>query len=44
MQHHFFAIPALRPEGARDEINTFCAAHRVVTVERQFAPRPAVMA
>jgi superfamily II DNA helicase RecQ len=33
---HFFAIPALEPTCAQDELNRFCAAHRVVSVERQF--------
>lgn len=33
---HFFAIPALHPEDAQPQLNAFCAAHRVVAVERQF--------
>lgn len=33
---HFFAIPALHPEEAQSELNAFCAAHRVVSIERQF--------
>lgn len=36
LQYHFFSIPALHPQQAQDELNRFCAAHRVVTVERQF--------
>ena len=36
MQQHFFAVPALHPEAAQEEVNAFCAAHRVVAVERQF--------
>lgn len=36
MSLHFFAIPALQPQPAQDELNRFCAAHRVVAVERQF--------
>jgi len=35
MSLHFFAIPALLPQAAQDEFNAFCAAHRVVQVERQ---------
>lgn len=33
---HFFAIPALHPEDAQAELNAFCAAQRVVAIERQF--------
>lgn len=33
---HFFAIPALHPEDAENELNAFCAAQRVVAIERQF--------
>lgn len=33
---HFFAIPALHPGDAQHEVNAFCAAHRVVSIERQF--------
>ena len=36
MQMHFFAIPALDPQTAQDELNRFCASHRVAAVERQF--------
>ena len=36
MSLHFFAIPALQAQAAQDEFNAFCAAHRVVQVERQF--------
>jgi len=36
MQMHFFAVPALDPRAAQDELNRFCAAQRVVSVERQF--------
>lgn len=35
MSMHFFAIPALNPATAQDELNRFCNAHRVVSVERQ---------
>jgi superfamily II DNA helicase RecQ len=36
MPQHFFAIAALAPQPAQDELNRFCAGHRVVAVERQF--------
>lgn len=36
MSLHFFAIPALDPAAAQDALNAFCAAHRVVQLERQF--------
>jgi hypothetical protein len=36
MSLHFFSIPALQPQMAQDEFNAFCAAHRVLQVERQF--------
>lgn len=36
MTLHFFAIPALSPQPAQDELNRFCLAHRVVSIERQF--------
>lgn len=35
MSLHFFAIPALEPGPAQDELNAFCAAQRVASVERQ---------
>lgn len=42
---HFFAIPALHPEDAQAELNAFCAAQRVIGIERMlvdssFACRP----
>ena len=37
MTLHFFAVPALSPQPAQDDFNRFCLAHRVVTIERQFA-------
>lgn len=36
MSQHFFAIPALDPHPAQDELNSFCEMHRVVAVEREF--------
>lgn len=36
MQRHYFAIPALDPRPAQDELNQFCASHRVAGVESQF--------
>lgn len=36
MSYHFFTIPALEPAAAQAELNDFCAAHRVVQVDRQF--------
>ena len=35
MALYFFAIPALDPQLAQDELNRFCAAQRVVAIERQ---------
>lgn len=36
MSLHFFAIPAMDPDTAQEECNRFCAAHRVVTLEKHF--------
>ncbi len=36
MKLHFFMIPAVEPAEAAEELNRFCAAHRVVDVERHF--------
>ena len=36
MRLRFFTVPAQSPEPAQDELNAFCAQHRVVTVEKQF--------
>lgn len=36
MTRHYFAIPALHPQAAQDELNAFCAAHRVVAVDQQW--------
>ena len=36
MSLHFFAIPALDSGPAQEECNRFCAAHRVVTLEKHF--------
>ena len=35
MTMHFFTVPALSPQPAQDELNRFCASHRVVDIERQ---------
>ena len=36
MKFRFFTIPATMPEEAQEAVNQFCAAHRVVSIERQF--------
>jgi hypothetical protein len=36
MSLHCFVIPALDPRAAQAELNVFCAAHRVLSLERQF--------
>jgi superfamily II DNA helicase RecQ len=36
MSLNFFTIPALNPQPAQDALNDFCAAQRVVSVDRQF--------
>ena len=36
MELHFFMIRAADPRGAQDELNRFCAARRMVAVDRQF--------
>jgi superfamily II DNA helicase RecQ len=36
MEYHFFAIPALDPRPAQDELNRVCSGRRVVSVDRQF--------
>lgn len=36
MSLHFFAIPALDAGAAQEECNRFCAAHRVLTLEKHF--------
>lgn len=38
MSLHFFAIPALDPHPAEEELNRFCDSHRVVAIDRQFVP------
>ncbi|WP_034925193.1 HRDC domain-containing protein, partial [Candidatus Accumulibacter vicinus] len=35
MTMHFFTAPALNPQPAQDELNRFCASHRVVGIERR---------
>ncbi len=36
MRHQFFTIPTLDPTPGQDEFNRFCAAHRVVSLDKQF--------
>ena len=36
MSLNFFTIPALNPQPAQNALNDFCAAQRVVSVDRQF--------
>lgn len=36
MSLHFFTIPALNPQPVQDALNDFCAAQRVVSIDRQF--------
>ena len=38
MKLRFFTIPVHNPQAVTDEMHAFLAAHRVVTVERQFVP------
>jgi superfamily II DNA helicase RecQ len=35
MKYQFFAIPALNPDQAQEALNRFCAAHRVVAVDKE---------
>ena len=35
MRYQFFAIPVLDPSQAADELNSFLAQHRILTVERE---------
>ena len=36
MKYRFFSVPAAMPEEAQEDVNRFCAAHRVVSVDKQF--------
>ena len=36
MRYRFFSIPAMMPDDMQDEMNRFCAAHRVISIEKQF--------
>lgn len=36
MKLRFFAIPALEPEAATDELNRFCAGRRIIELQREF--------
>ncbi len=35
MRVKFFPVPALTPDEANDEINQFCATHRVTALDKQ---------
>ena len=35
MKHKFFAIPARNPAAAEEELNAFCASHRVTFIDKQ---------
>jgi predicted DNA binding CopG/RHH family protein len=36
MKYRFFSIPAMMPEDMQDDMNRFCTAHRVISIEKQF--------
>ncbi len=36
MKHYFFTIPVHASDQAQEELNNFCAGHRVATVEKHF--------
>jgi hypothetical protein len=36
MRYRFFSIPAIMPDDMQEEMNRFCAAHRVISIEKQF--------
>jgi hypothetical protein len=36
MKFEFFLIPALSPDIAQQELNSFCGSHRIVTIEKHF--------
>lgn len=36
MKYRFFSIPAMMPDAMQDDMNRFCAAHRVISIEKQF--------
>lgn len=36
MQFHFFTVPAQFPEENQQELNGFCAQHRVLAIEKHF--------
>ena len=37
MKYRFFSVPAVMPDEAQEAVNRFCAAHRIVSAEKQFA-------
>ena len=36
MRYRFFSIPAMMPDDTQEDINRFCAEHRVISMEKQF--------
>jgi superfamily II DNA helicase RecQ len=36
MKYRFFSIPAMMPDDMQEEMNRFCAAHRLISIEKQF--------
>ena len=36
MKYRFFSIPAMMPDDVQDDMNRFCAEHRVISIEKQF--------
>ena len=36
MHYRFFSIPAMMPDDMPDDMNRFCAEHRVISIEKQF--------
>lgn len=38
MKLRFFAIPATAPDAVQEEVNQFCATHRVVSLEKHLIP------
>ena len=41
MKWQFFTVDARAPEAGQEALNSFCARHRVVAVEKQFVPQGA---
>jgi superfamily II DNA helicase RecQ len=36
LKYRFFSIPAMMPDDVQEDMNRFCAAHRVISIEKQF--------